>query len=482
VSAGDLKEAFKNSFISLSIPVTVAKNIDVKKAMALEQLKMDLPSIIIQPRPQRSYPYGRLASHIIGYVNEIDRWRLTRLADYGYKTKDIVGFGGVEEKYDYYLRQEEGGLSVEVDHKGKFVRILGFKPPRQGKDMELTLDLKIQKIAEESLKGKKGSVIVMDPYSGAIISMASYPDFNPSVFVDKTGSSIPYLFNNPEAPLINRAISATYPPGSAFKVIVATAALETKKINLHTAFLCSGGTLVGRQEFACWNTHGSHSIIGAIAHSCNVFFYKTGLLLGAQAIHDYALKFGLSHPIPFELPYEASGFVPSPLWRKINRFKNWYDGDTANLSIGQGELLVTPLQMTRVMAVFANQGYLVTPYIVKSIDGRDLSLYQKKPLKFPLRKDTLNYIREGLREAVSDPKGTGNVLSSLTVSVAGKTGTAQAPPGQPHAWFIGFFPFKEPKYVIGVLLEHGGPGYYSCLIAKRIIEEMIKEGLIKGSD
>jgi penicillin-binding protein 2 len=235
---------------------------------------------------------------------------------------------------------------------------------------------------------------------------------------------------------------------------------------------------VGRQEFSCWNTHNQQNLIAAIAHSCNVFFYRTGLLLGAQVIHDYAVKFGLSRPTSFELPYEVGGFVPSPLWRKINKFRNWFDGDTANLSIGQGDCLVTPLQMARVMAVFANGGYAVTPYIVKAIDGRDISIYQRKIVNLSLKTTTIDYIRQGLREVILDPGGTGKVLSDLSVSTAGKTGTAQVPSSQPHAWFIGFFPFKNPKFVICVFLERGGPGYFSCILAKHIIEAMINEGLI----
>jgi penicillin-binding protein 2 len=478
VSFEDLKETFRNGYVAPSLPVVIAKNIDRKKAIALEEMKFDFPSIIIHPRPVRHYPHQRLAAHVIGYVSEIDHWRLTKLADYGYKTKDIVGFGGVEEKYDYYLRQEEGGLSFQVDHRGRFVRVLGFRQPRQGRDIQLTLDLKIQKIAEEAMGDKKGCVIIMDPYSGEILAMASSPGFNPSAFVDKAGYSISELFSNPEAPLINRAISGLYPAGSVFKVIVATAGLETKKLNLSTSFLCQGSITIGKQKFSCWETHYRQNLLAAIAHSCNVFFYRSGLLIGAKTIHDYALKFGLSRPTSFELPYEAGGFVPSPLWRKINKFRNWFDGDTANLSIGQGDVLVTPLQIARMMAVFANKGYLVTPYIVKGIGEKDISAYQKRVANLHLKEDTINYMREGLREVVSDPAGTANILADLPVSVAGKTGTAQAPPGQPHAWFAGFFPFKNPRFVICVFIERGGPGYFSCLAAKQIIEAMTSGGLI----
>ncbi|MDD4981044.1 MAG: penicillin-binding protein 2 [Candidatus Omnitrophica bacterium] len=477
----DLKDAFRRQYAAPFMPTTIAKNIEAKKAIALEELNQDLDNIIIRPYPLRHYPYARLACHVIGYLNEIDRWRLTRLVDYGYKTKDIVGFGGVEEKYDYYLRQEEGGLSVEVDHRGRLVSVLGFRPPANGKDIQLTIDLKIQKITEEALRGRNGSVILMDPDSGEILAMASNPNFSPAAFINKTDASFRNFLNNPDAPLINRAISGVYPAGSVFKVVVAASALEAGKVNSATSFYCPGSTRVGGQEFACWSTHHQQNLTEAIANSCNVFFYKTGLLVGAQGIYDYAVKFGFSHPTGIDLPYEASGFVPSPLLRKIQRFKKWFEGDTANFAIGQGELLVTPLQVARMMAVLANKGALVTPYIARSVDGKDISGSRKKTIKVDIKEGTISYIRQGLRSVVVDSSGTANILSSLPVSVAGKTGTAQVSRGQAHGWFAGFFPFKNPRFVICVFLEHGGSGHAAVVVTKQIIENMATEGLIDSS-
>ncbi len=478
VSYAELKDIFKKEYLSSSIPVAVIRNIDVKKAIILEELKLNFPAIVIQPHPVRDYPYNRLACHLVGYLNEIDHWRLTKLGDYGYKTKDIVGFGGIEERYDYYLRQEEGALSVEVDQRGSFIRLLGFKPPKNGKDVQLTLDLKIQKIVEENLGDRKGSVIIMDPNNGEIIAMVSSPGFSPAAFIKKSGAYMAGLFNNPDAPLLNRAISGVYPAGSVFKVVVASSGLETGKINLGTTFLCTGSIYVGRKEFSCWSTHGEQNLLMAIAHSCNVFFYRTGLLTGAQNLHDYALKFGLSRTTSIDLPYEACGFVPSPLWKRLSQFKSWFDGDTVNFAIGQGDLLVTPIQITRVMAVFANSGHLVNPYLVKAVDNQDICAYQRKSARVPIKKSTIDAVGQGLRKVVSDPSDTGNILSGLAVEVAGKTGTVQVPHGQPHAWFAGFFPYKNPKFVICVFLEHGGSGQASCRLARQIIEMMTQEGSI----
>jgi penicillin-binding protein 2 len=263
------------------------------------------------------------------------------------------------------------------------------------------------------------------------------------------------------------------------KLVIAACALETGKISTNFATNCTGSTFVGRQEFACWNTHGVQNLLGAITRSCNIFFYKTGLLLGGQLIHDYAVKFGFSKLTGIDLPGEQNGFVPGPFWRKVKPFRSWREGDTANFSIGQGELLVTPIQVLRMVAVFANQGYLVSPYLVRSIDGRDISAYQRKIDPIRLKDNVIEQVRKGMRGVVAQPDGTASILGTLSVSVAGKTGTAQAPPGLPHGWFAGFFPYQQPKYAICVFLERGGAGYYSSLIAKQIIERMINEGLIK---
>lgn len=409
----DTRTRLQDRYVLPFAPITIAEDIDINKAIILEELKWDLPGLIIQPYPKRAYPYGRLACHAVGYLGQIDRWRLTKLKDFGYKTKDIVGFGGVEEKYDYYLRQEEGGMQVEVDHLGRFVRVLGFRPPKNGKDIQLTLDLKIQKIVEKNLADRIGSVIVMEPSSGEILAMGSNPNFNPAVFIKKKDSYILDILDNPQAPLLNRSISGVYPAGSVFKLVVAACALETGKINLSTSFFCPGSIHIGNQEYSCWNKHNQQNLINAIIHSCNIFFYRTGLLLGGQLIHDFALKFGFSHPTSIDLPYEASGFVPHPLWKRIYKFKNWFDGDTANLAIGQAELLVSPLQITRMMAVFANKGSLVTPYIVKAIDSHDISNSQAKIMRVPLKENNIEYIRQALKNVVADPGGTANVLSDL---------------------------------------------------------------------
>ncbi|HOW42564.1 MAG TPA: penicillin-binding protein 2 [Candidatus Omnitrophota bacterium] len=478
IEPAQLRKNFRRFYTSPSMPVTVLKNVDKEKAMRVEELKLDLDGIIVQSLPLRTYPFGKLACHVLGYLSEIDHWRLMKLEDYGYKVGNIVGNGGVEEKYDYYVRQEDGGLSVEVDHQGRFTRVLGFRSPQKGKDLQLTVDWRIQKIAEDALQDFRGAVVVLDVFTGEIMALASAPAFDPSAFVARDMLSINRSFTDPAAPLFNRAISGSYPPGSVFKVISAYGALDRSKVSPETTFYCPGSAQIGRRQFKCWGVHNDQSLVAAIAHSCDVYFYRLGLLLGGQAIHDYAVKFGLGKTSGVELPYEATGFIPNPIWKKLYRLQKWYDGDTANFVIGQGELLTSPLQLARLMAVFANGGNLVTPFIVKAIGGQDVTAGHKRVVPLHLKPAALRSVKEGLRQVVADEQGTAGMLKSAPVSIAGKTGTAEINKVDAHAWFAGFFPYERPRFAICVFLEKGGHGYQASMLTKTIVEMMFQEGLL----
>jgi len=478
VCEDEITKEFRKNYYAPFAPVRIAQDIDRFKAMRIEMHNADLPGVTVWLQPRRNYPYKNLASHILGYLGEIDYWRLNKLTDYGYAAKDIVGYGGIEERYDYYLRSHSGGIQIEVDHRGVFKRTLGFKEPLNGKDIQLTIELELQKIIEECLTGHSGAIIVMDPYDGKILAMASKPDFYPEMLFQGLRAYTQSVFKDKQAPLLNRAVSAAYPPGSVFKLITAIAGLSCEKINSSTTFYCAGSLRVGKREFACWDVHGSQNLLQAITHSCDVFFYRTGLLVGAQSLYEYALKFGLSKATGIDLPLETNGFIPSPFWRKTRFQRAWYDGDTANFAIGQGEVLTTPLQITRMLAVFANGGYLVTPYLVKAIDGKDISFQRRKIIPVAVKPEFIKMVKKGLRAAIEDATGTAHVLNFEKLPIAGKTGTAEAPPGQPHSWFVGFFPFASPKYVLCVFLEHGGSSYYACLIAKKIIEKMLAQNLL----
>ncbi|MFA5320634.1 MAG: penicillin-binding protein 2 [Candidatus Omnitrophota bacterium] len=478
-TAKELRSNFTRGVVAPFIPVAVARNISLQQAIVIEEIKMDTPGVIVQPHPVRSYPEGKLAAHVLGYLNEIDHWRLSKLAEYGYTEKDTVGYSGVEEKYDYYLQPSEGGVSVEVDHRGRVIRIIGFKPPANGRDIRLTLDAGIQRIAEQALAGRKGCVVIIEPQSGEILALASSPAFDPQAFVSKDTQALRSFLQDNEGVFLNRAIGGAYAPGSVFKLVTAAAALETGKTDYGKVIDCRGSLKLGKEEFNCSSVHGIQDLKHAIAHSCNIYFYNMGILLGGQNIHDYAFKFGYGRTCGVELPYESAGVVPEPLWKRIYKLKRWFDGDSVNFSIGQGDLLVTPLQVARMMAVFANGGNLVNPYIVKTIDGVDIRAGRhKKSAKVPVSGAHLAYLKESLRMVVSENTGTAHILSGLSVAVAGKTGTAQASGGKCHAWFCGFFPYDNPRYVICSFLENGGSGYQSSVMTKEIIVEMANKGMI----
>jgi len=461
-------------------PALLCENISLEEAIAIGQLKYDLPQVVVQVVPKRAYPLGNVASHVLGYIGKIDAWRLEKLKKYGYKIQDLVGKSGIEEVYDYLLRAVDGGMQIEVDNRGRLSRVLGFKAPSKGKDVQLTIDLRIQKIIHEYLKGHTGCVIVLNPLNGEVLALASFPDFNPQIFLDGSPSAVNRLLNDPDSPLLNRAISGLYPPGSIFKVIVAAAGLEKKKIDARTTFFCPGYMQIGNRRFSCWSSHGQESIFDALAHSCNVFFYNLGLRLGPQLITKYAQKFGFGQRAGIDLNGESAGYLPYSLWERIKRRRTWFSGDTANLSIGQGEILVTPLQVARAMAAVANGGKLIQPRLLESIKDEGKTLEPKPPqiIDLGLSEENLRIIKEGLARAVSDSHGTAYVLADAGISIAGKTGTAQVDSGQAHGWFAGYFPADKPKFVICVFLEHSGTGLRSCLLAKKIIKRMLAEGLL----
>jgi penicillin-binding protein 2 len=481
----ELKSRFrkKKNFLA---PLTLIKDISRRQVFLIEELKSDLPGVMVEPLPRRFYPQGKLACHLLGHLGLINPQRMNTFKEYGYHRKDMVGYGGVEEKYDYYLKAERGGFQVEVDHRGRIMKVLGFRPPQNGKDIKLTIDLRLQQIVEDALGNKPGAVILLEPYTGEVLALCSFPNFNPASFL-KGSASLKKILRNRQGVLVNRAVAGVYPAGSLFKIVVATAGLDLGKINRHTRILCKGEMLIGNRKFSCWTEHGQQNLVMALAHSCNVFFYHLGLEVGARKICEYAAKLDLGKPTQIDIPYEEKGYLPNFLWRRLNRlvvrrgstgFRNWYDGDTANLSIGQGSLLVTPLQIARLLAVFANGGRLITPYLVKCIDNRQIKHY-RKGIRMPLfKRQILELVKAGLTEAVRDPQGTAHILGSLPISVAGKTGTAQVNQGKSHSWFVGYLPVQKPRMVICVLLEHGGSSYQACLVAKDIIEKIYKEKLL----
>lgn len=471
-----INTVIKKNSASPFTPVIVAKDVDKKTAFLIEENKLTLPGIMVQVVPERRYPYHSLASHTIGYLAKIDRWRITKLKDYGYKTEDVIGFGGIEENLEQILRAREGGTQIQVDHRARLVRILGFRVPQSGGDVSLTIDVRIQKIVEDSFGDRKGAAVLMEADTGKIIALVSSPGFYPGAFLDEDSAEyVKGLLSEPDSPLLNRAISGRYPLGSVFKIVSVIAALEKKKITSEKRFFCPGKMMVGAKEFNCWSQHGSQDLIEAITHSCNVYFYHLALLLGADTLSEYAHLFGLGKPTGIDLPYEVSGYVPSVLGRRM-KLRQWYDGDTANFGIGQGDLLVSPIQAARFMAAIANGGTLVTPYVVARVAGREIKPGPRSALAINPQARAIAI--EGLKGVVNSETGTANIGGWASLKVAGKTGTAQVQNRLSHGWFVGFLPYDKPKIVFCFFLENTGPSIHAVILAQQVFLKMQQENLL----
>jgi penicillin-binding protein 2 len=340
VSLSKLEKMYKRNYIAPFVPVTVSEDVGKGRAIFLESQAEAFPGIEIAPRALRYYPYEENGSHVLGYLGEkADRGTPGRIKRYGWQPSTQRGLSGIEYLLDEDLRGKMGGLQVEVDNRSRIVRVLGFRRPQAGKDIYLTIDMELQELAEDVLGNIKGVIIVIEPTNGEILAMAISPRFNPNAFIrDELSQMRTEYLSSKDLPLFNRATQGQYPPGSIFKIIVAAAGLEEKIISSSSQMFCPGSYIIGQRKFRCWKSsgHGKQNLRDALAHSCNVFFYKLGLKLGRDKIVEYAGKFGLGDYTHVGLPGEASGFLPTRGRLKEVGGDRWYPGQTANLSIGQG--------------------------------------------------------------------------------------------------------------------------------------------------
>ena len=472
-----IKENYKKEYLNPFTPVRICKKLNKDKIITLEENKLQLQGVIIDIQPQRSYPFKRTASHLLGYLGQIDISRITKLKPYGYKLSDLVGYSGVEERYDLFLRGEKGGEQIEVDNRGQRVRTVGYKPSKAGRDIQVTIDIRIQKIVDKFMKGNKGAVVIMDAYSGEIISLSSYPNYDPNDFIKRKDDSIRNLLKDKGSPLFNRAISGQFPPGSVFKLVTAIAALEKRPSLKNKEFVCEGSMKIGNRDYRCSSRHGRENLREAVVHSCNIYFYNLGMLIGPEAINKYAHRVGLARKTGIDLNYEAKGFIPSPNWKRIIRFQSWHKGDTANMSIGQGEVLVTPLQMVRMVSIFVNGGKLVQPHLIKAVGSKQLDIAKEKVVKLNDKK-ALSNIKRYLYDVIDDPEGTAHITKIKGLEIYGKTGTAQVSGKKSHGWLVGLVGKNKPKYAFCIFLENGGSSHDACLVAKKILEEMLNQDLI----
>ncbi len=449
-------------------PVLLKQDISKEIAVQIEERRPELSGIFIQIGMIRTYPQGEVAAHMVGYIGKISREEYATLDPSLYHLDAWIGRAGVERVFDAYLRGEDGGRQLEVNARGVPIRLLSEVEPKPGSDLHLTLDVKLESEIRPLVRNKRTAVLVVDLKTGGLLAAVSTPGFDPNIFVTPSRSSDRLsLIGSKERPLLDRGLNGLYPPGSIFKLVTAMAALESGVITPHTTFQCPGYFRFGPKSraFKCWFSegHGQVDLYTALERSCNVYFYNIGRLLGEKRLAEYARKLGFGSRIPFELP-TADGLVPDAEWKKNIRHDKWYQGETITFAIGQSYLLVSPFQILRMVAAVATDGRVFQPKLVQD----DLSAV-KREKKFSIQPETFKVLRQGMLQVVASDKGTGQLARLNFAKLAAKTGTAQAPPGEAHAWFGGFFPYEDPQIAMVVFVERGKSGGIAAgQIAKRI--------------
>ena len=433
---------------------------------AVEETRADLPGLEVQVEPMRSYPHGTVAAHLLGYAGQINEVELDSLSDAGYQLGDLIGRAGVERSYEDVLRGRDGAEFVVVNAMGKRVSALGGTPPRPpepGHDVTLTLDLRVQQAMEQAMaKVERGAAVAIDPRTGGILGMVSRPAFDPNEF----SQGITYqrwrqMSEGDAFPLLNRAIQGAYPPGSTFKIVSMLAGLQAGVVRPESRMPvpCSGAYVFGGRAFACWNKHGHGSLdlLSALQFSCDVYFYQLGPRIGLPRLEATARALGLGEQTGIDLPQERRGLVPSVAyyekrWKGQNR-----PGQMLNLAIGQGELLVTPLQLALMAAEVSMSGRPVRPHVVQSIGGVG-SEPPGRSLQTGFVTSAANWeaVHRGMQLVVDG--GTGTASRVPGIPVAGKTGTAQNPHGRDHAVYLCYAPADDPRIAMAFVIENSGHG------------------------
>jgi len=489
---------FLNEFQSIPLytyePISLLSDLPYEEAIKLKIELRDSPGFYIDIQTKRLYPSDISLSHLLGYTGKISKEELKKNSVYLFN--DEIGKIGLEFVYEGLLRGHYGQKQIEVDNLGKEERIISLRAAGPGKSLVLNIDLALQKKLAESLVkavdfslAKAGAAVAMDPKNGEILAMVSYPFFDNNLLSQGISrQDFERMVAHPARPFFNRAISGEYPSGSIIKPTIALGALEEQIITPKTTIVSAGGVSVGQWFFPDWKKggHGPTDVVKALAESVNTFFYYLGggydsfKGLGPEKISQWLRLFGFGQTSGIDLSAEQKGLIPEPDWKMKIKNVPWYVGDTFHLTIGQGDILVTPLQVANFTSVLANNGKLFQPQILKAVldeEGNTLTTIRPKIIReIFFSSENLQVIKKGLRMAVVS--GTARALSDLPIEVAGKTGTAQATRGQPHAWFTCFAPYDEPELVLAVLVENGGQGSQVALpVAKEVLKWWAEEKL-----
>ncbi|MFY4730324.1 penicillin-binding protein 2 [Nitrospira sp. BLG_2] len=474
------------------LPRKIKDRMTLRDATLVESHRLDMPGVMIQVESQRNYPDGVTAAHLLGYVGEISADQLEKPEFLDLHQGSIVGQYGVEKSYDRHMRGMAGQKSVEVDALGHEKKASVVERPQAGNDLYLTIDVRLQKVAEDLLGQEHGAIVALDPNSGDILAMASRPGFDPNVLSrELTAKQWVEIVQDEGRPLNNRAAQGQYPPGSIFKIPMAVAALETKTMSPSSTVFCNGGYQFGKRVYHDWKAsgHGYVDLHNALVHSCDVYFYTIGQRMGIDVMAEVGKDFGLGKATGGELPSERSGIMPSTAWKQKAKKEQWLPGETISAAIGQGYVTVTPLQMASLVGTVANDGVHYRPRLVQAVMDRTSGNLQELPAvprgRINAKPETFRVIKDALADVVT--KGTATKAKSSLVTIAGKTGTAQVAAlrtgseesipkkFRDHAWFVAFAPVESPKIAVVVLAEHMGHGGSAAApLAKEVIETYMK--------
>ena len=457
-------------------PIVLASNISRDHVEIVEENMLRLPGVEIEMKPVREYTSGQLAAHLLGYIGEVSEKDLDSAGFEDYNPGDYIGKNGIERALEKELHGEDGGRQLEVDARGRILRTVSESYPTVGNSVMLTIDIAIQKKAELAFGEQAGAAVAMDVNNGEILAFVSNPGFDPALFSGKLPADIwkGYL-DDIRHPLENKALSGQYPPGSTFKMITALAGLQNNIIDESTSTNCNGSYQLGTSTFKCWNRkgHGTTNLRKSLRESCDVFYYQLGEKLGVDKIAAAAREFKLGTPLGVELMNERSGLIPTSEWKQKRFGKRWFHGETLSVAIGQGAVLLTPIQLASMAATIANEGTIYRPHLVKRIVDADGKILKESNIQvigtaqFP--KEDFRLVKLGMLSVVNDPGGTGAAARLYDVKVAGKTGTSQvvklrdsktSTPYQyrDHALFVAFAPFDKPEIAVAVVVEHGEHG------------------------
>lgn len=478
-SAAELEELLERyRTVPSFTPVLLAENLQLSEVARFGVASLEHPEFEIEARSLRLYRHGEQDAHALGHLGEVSQRQLSA-ADSPYRPGDMVGKEGIEQAQDAALRGQDGERVVVVDSRRRPVEVYREDPAQPGSSLRLTLDLELQQIAARYMQDKVGAVVALDPDSGEVLALVSAPAFNPNIFSRRLRQSDwTALLTAPHDPLQNRAIHNAYSPGSVFKIIMGTAGVSEGMISTEEKVFCGGATRIYGRRFRCWKRagHGWVDLHDAIKHSCDVYFYHLGKQLGIEKIAEYARLFGFGSETGIDIAGETSGLVPDPEWSRRVRSTPWYPGETISVSIGQGPVLVTPVQMAAMAAVVANGGKSVTPHLV-------VGERVPPPRPLPVDQDALEVVRQALWSVVTG-RGTGARARVEGLDVYGKTGTVQVIRQETwidsdtlpfeqrdHAWFASFAEAGDDRLVVVVFVEHGGKGSAAAAPLARLIFE-----------